>query len=107
MSRIYDYSCPLLTIDLSKFMIPLASWLMAQHHYAIHGVSWSSSASARSSSSQSWAWALGVGLQGFGILDDIYTFTQGNTVGAIIGLIIAAIILYYLFTPNVRKAFGC
>ncbi|HEX6123014.1 MAG TPA: hypothetical protein VFY89_07635 [Ktedonobacterales bacterium] len=40
------------------------------------------------------------------ILSDIYSFTQGSHVGAVVGIIISAVVLYYLFTPDVRKAFG-
>jgi hypothetical protein len=52
------------------------------------------------------AWTLGIGLEAVSILLGIYNITQGAVGSAVVGIIIAGIILYYLFTPEVRKAFG-
>jgi hypothetical protein len=56
---------------------------------------------------QPWAWTLGVGIGGALIaMNVLYFFAGASIVSVIIGIIIAAAILYYLFTPEVRKAFG-
>ncbi len=51
---------------------------------------------------QGWAWVLGVILGVIGIIMGIIQITNGG----IIGLIINAIILYYLFQPHVKEYFG-
>jgi len=55
-----------------------------------------------------WAWTLGVGLQAAGIVIDILQFVNDSTqlVSAIISIAIAAAILWYLFQPHVKAAFG-
>jgi hypothetical protein len=55
-----------------------------------------------------WAWSLGVGLQVAGIILNIVQYVNNNTnlVGTIIGIAIAGAIIYYLFQPNVKAAFG-
>ncbi len=52
-----------------------------------------------------WAWILGVVAQGLGILSAIWSVINGNFSSAILPLVIGAGILYYLFTPEVRRAF--
>jgi uncharacterized membrane protein (DUF2068 family) len=55
-----------------------------------------------------WAWTLGVGLQGAGIALDILQFINDSTqlVTAIISIAISAAILWYMFQPHVKAAFG-
>ncbi len=54
-----------------------------------------------------WAWTLGIALMAIGILIDILFVTQGQSVGSeVVSILISAAILYYLFTPNVKAAFG-
>jgi hypothetical protein len=56
---------------------------------------------------KSWAWTLGVGLQAVGIVLDILFITQGNSAGSeVISILLSAVIIYYLFRPEVRQAFG-
>jgi hypothetical protein len=55
-----------------------------------------------------WAWTLGVGLQGAGIALNILQFVNDSTqlVSAIISIAISVAILWYLFQPHVKAAFG-
>ena len=54
-----------------------------------------------------WAWILGIVAYGLGILINITQALNGSFgFGNVIGLAIGAGILYYLFTPEVRRAFG-
>jgi len=55
-----------------------------------------------------WAWTLGVGLSAASIVLTLIGLTQGNQelVGALISLAIYGAILYYLFQPDVKAAFG-
>ena len=55
-----------------------------------------------------WAWSLGVGLQVAGIILNIvqYVNHNANLAGTIIGIVIAGAIVYYLYQPNVKAAFG-
>ncbi len=56
---------------------------------------------------QPWAWKLGVGVEAAVIvLDIIYIIAGASIVSEIVSIAVAAAILYYLFTPDVRKAFG-
>jgi hypothetical protein len=56
---------------------------------------------------QPWAWMLGVALEAASIvLNILYVIAGASIASVIVGIIIAAAILYYLFTPDVRKAFG-
>ncbi len=55
-----------------------------------------------------WAWPLGVAVEALGILEALLSFAN-NTNGVaslIISLAIAAFILWYLFQPHVKTAFG-
>lgn len=54
-----------------------------------------------------WAWMLGVIGAGLSLLSSIaqMIITQ-NIGGNILGAVIAAVILFYLFTPAVKQAFG-
>jgi len=57
-----------------------------------------------------WAWKLGIGIQAFGIANNIIQqvlFSQmANIASTIVALVISGLILYYLFRPNVKRAFG-
>ncbi len=55
-----------------------------------------------------WAWTLGVGLQVAGIVLNViqYVNNSANLSGTIISIVIAAAILYYLYQPTVKAAFG-
>lgn len=57
---------------------------------------------------QSWAWPVGIALGGLGILSAILQFMQpgSNVVGLIVSLGISLFILWYLFQPHVKGAFG-
>ena len=55
-----------------------------------------------------WAWPLGVAVQGLGIVQAVLQFmnNSSNVASLVIGVGIAAFILWYLFQPNVKAAFG-
>lgn len=55
-----------------------------------------------------WAWTLGVGLSVASIVLTLIGLTQGTQelVGALISLVISGVILYYLFQPDIKAAFG-
>lgn len=56
---------------------------------------------------RAWAWKLGVGLSAVNIILDVVEIIVAHSIfGNIIGIVVNAIILYYLYQPNVRKAFG-
>jgi len=53
-----------------------------------------------------WAWTLGVALGVIGIVFDVADIVLSHSFfSPIIGIVIGALILYYLFRPNVRAAF--
>ncbi len=53
-----------------------------------------------------WAWGLGVVLAILTIVGDVLQLGAGSSGASIAGIVIAAIILVYLFQPGVRTAFG-
>jgi hypothetical protein len=54
-----------------------------------------------------WAWMLGLILVGVSIVVALVTVLTGGDFGSqIIGLVIDAVIVYYLMTPEVKQAFG-
>ena len=57
---------------------------------------------------QPWAWLLGVGLQAASIVLTLIQLIGGtsNIVSAVISIAISAAILYYLYQPHVKAAFG-
>ncbi|MEM1369826.1 MAG: hypothetical protein AAGG02_17845 [Cyanobacteria bacterium P01_H01_bin.15] len=56
---------------------------------------------------QSWAWSLTILLQGLNLLLSVANIFQGEQIlGSLIQIIISGLILYYLFRPNVKIAFG-
>ncbi len=54
---------------------------------------------------QPWAWTLGVVIQAVSIVLGLFQLINGNS-GAIISIAIAGAITYYLFRPEVQRAFG-
>ena len=55
-----------------------------------------------------WAWLLGIGTE---IVAGVLAFIRlldgrGSVGGEVISIVIAAVIVYYLMTPEVKKAFG-
>lgn len=52
-----------------------------------------------------WGWFLGVALYAIGIILGLASLVGGN-IFSLVGIIIGALILYYLFTPNVKTWFG-
>jgi hypothetical protein len=56
---------------------------------------------------QPWAWSLGIIIQATSIIIAVVSVIGGSDIGSqIIGVAIAAIILYYLMQPNIRAVFG-
>ena len=54
-----------------------------------------------------WAWPLGVALQVISLALAALSVLSGGDLGSqIIGIVISAVILYYLFQPNIKAAFG-
>lgn len=53
-----------------------------------------------------WAWPLGVGLQVASLVWAGLAVIGGDIGGQIIGIAISAVILYYLFQPNIKAVFG-
>jgi hypothetical protein len=54
-----------------------------------------------------WAWPLGVALQIISLALALLTILSGGDIsGQIISIVISAIILYYLFQPNIKTLFG-
>ena len=54
-----------------------------------------------------WAWVLGVAAWVLSLILSAYAVVSGGSIGdQVVSVAIAAIILYYLFTPQVKAAFG-
>ncbi len=53
-----------------------------------------------------WGWTLGIVAEVISVLFGLYSVVTGNAMNGIVSIIIAAIILWYLFQPNVKQAFG-
>ncbi len=55
-----------------------------------------------------WAWMLGMVLFGLNIVFNLVAVIAGWSAisGVIISIVIAGVIIYYLLTPDVKKAFG-
>jgi uncharacterized membrane protein YjjP (DUF1212 family) len=54
-----------------------------------------------------WAWMLGIIAEGVALLSALLSLLNGgNFFSFLISAAIAGAILYYLFTPEVKKAFG-
>jgi hypothetical protein len=54
---------------------------------------------------KSWAWTITLVLSGIGIIFAIASIAAGN-IGAVFHIIINAVIIYYLYRPNVKAFFG-
>jgi uncharacterized membrane protein (DUF2068 family) len=54
---------------------------------------------------QPWAWTLGVVLEAIVIVLGLFNLFNGSG-GAVLSIAIAALITWYLFQPDVRRAFG-
>ena len=54
-----------------------------------------------------WAWMIGIASQALGILNILVSMISGRSgFGGIVSLAICGAILWYLFTPEVKRAFG-
>lgn len=54
---------------------------------------------------QPWAWTLGIVLEVLAVINGLYAVASGDA-SAIISIAIAGVILWYLFQPDVKGAFG-
>jgi hypothetical protein len=54
---------------------------------------------------QPWAWTLGVIIQAVNIVLGLFQLINGNA-GALLSIVIAGAITYYLFRPEIKGAFG-
>jgi uncharacterized membrane protein (DUF2068 family) len=52
-----------------------------------------------------WAWTITLVLSSIGILLNLVSIVTGN-IGAIFGIVINAVVIYYLFRPNVKMFFS-
>ncbi len=53
-----------------------------------------------------WGWTLGVALQVISLLSAVVSIAMGSSIGSqIIPVVVAAIILYYLFRRDIQEAF--
>lgn len=55
---------------------------------------------------QGWAWTLAVIVSVLRLISAVVGLFVGGVAGGIVGLVIVVIILWYLFRPNVKGAFG-
>ena len=58
---------------------------------------------------QPWAWMVGVAIAAIGVLLQIlylFLIPGYSIINVVIGVILPAIILYYLMTPDIKRAFG-
>ena len=55
-----------------------------------------------------WAWTVGVGVEGLAVLVALINWIGGNSgfFSFLISAAIAGVIIYYLFTPAIKKVFG-
>ena len=55
-----------------------------------------------------WAWILGIGVEGLAVLVALINWIGGNSgfFNFLISAAIAGVIIYYLFTPEIKKVFG-
>ena len=53
-----------------------------------------------------WAWMLGIVLEVVGIAVNLLEFRSATASSTIISVVIAGAIIYYLYQPHVRRAFG-
>jgi uncharacterized membrane protein (DUF2068 family) len=56
---------------------------------------------------QGWGWTLALVFSVLNIIRSLLGIFQGGSIpGAIIGIVISGLIMYYLMTPTVKRAFG-
>jgi hypothetical protein len=54
-----------------------------------------------------WAWILGIIGQGVNLILIVVNVLQGSPIsGQIVSIVISAIIIYYLMTPDIKRVFG-
>jgi hypothetical protein len=53
-----------------------------------------------------WAWMLGIVLEIVGIVLNILEFRSASASSTVVSIVIAGVIIYYLYQPHVRRAFG-
>jgi hypothetical protein len=53
-----------------------------------------------------WGWTLGIAAEVVSLAISAYYVIDGNAGGQVVSIVIALAILYYLFTPAVKAAFG-
>jgi len=53
-----------------------------------------------------WAWMLGIVLEVVGVVVNILEFRTATASSTVVAIVIAGIIIYYLYQPHVRRAFG-
>lgn len=55
-----------------------------------------------------WAWMVGVGAEGLAVLIALVNLIGGssNFFSFLISVVIAGVIIYYLFTPEIKRVFG-
>lgn len=55
-----------------------------------------------------WAWMLGVVGAGFSVLSNVLSLLTGNAtiLSVLLSLVISGVILWYLFRPEIKAAFG-
>ncbi len=53
-----------------------------------------------------WAWLITLIFQGLNILSHLASLSSGKAGGAVLGIVIAGVIIYYLLRPDVKRAFG-
>src|SRR5512140_673603 len=55
-----------------------------------------------------WGWTLGIAAEGLAVLSSLFNWILGysNFGNFLVSLIIAGVIVYYLMTPEVKRAFG-
>jgi uncharacterized membrane protein (DUF2068 family) len=55
-----------------------------------------------------WAWITTLVFQALGVLSNLFSLVsrQGSPGGAVLSIVISAVIIYYLLRPEVKRAFG-
>lgn len=53
-----------------------------------------------------WAWMLGIVLEVVGIVVSLLEFRSSTASSTVVSVVIAGLIVYYLYQPHVRRAFG-
>ena len=53
-----------------------------------------------------WAWMLGIVLEAIGIVVNLAEWRSATASSTVVSIVIAGAIIYYLYQPHVRRAFG-